>query len=142
MVVLAAALSLVCTINGKAFGNLQYLQEAPTPVAIPATATDQEVTDFFNGADGDKDSFLTKEEIKAFYLASSQAIPDADLDAAFTKADADADGKLTSTELRASIPAPAAEPVTPTDPATPTEPVTPVVNKTEPATPTEPVTPV
>jgi hypothetical protein len=47
MVVLAAALSLVCTINGKAFGNLQYLQDAPAPVTIPATATDQEVKDFF-----------------------------------------------------------------------------------------------
>ena len=61
-------------------------------MTIPATATDQEVTDFFNGADGDKDGFLTKEEIKAFYLANSQAIADADLDAAFTKADTDADG--------------------------------------------------
>jgi len=122
-------------------------------VTIPATATDQEVTDFFNGADGDKDGFLTKEEIKAFYLANSQAIADADLDSAFSKSDTDADGKLTSAELRAYIPAPPAEPVAPTDPATPTdpakptdpvtptEPAAPAENKTEPVTPTEPATP-
>ena len=117
-------------------------------MTIPSTATDQEVTDFFNGADGDKDGFLTKEEIKAFYVANSQAISDADLDAAFTKADTDADGKITSAELRASIPAPPTEPASPaenkTEPATPaipaenkTEPASPGENKTDPVPPTE-----
>jgi Ca2+-binding EF-hand superfamily protein len=36
-------------------------------VTIPATATDQEVTDFFAGADADKDGAVTKDEIKAYY---------------------------------------------------------------------------
>jgi hypothetical protein len=38
---------------------------------IPSKATDQEVIDFFAMSDSDKDGYLTKEEIKAAYLANA-----------------------------------------------------------------------
>jgi len=50
-------------------------------------------------ADTDFDGFLTKEEIKAAFAANGQTITDAELDAAFAKADTDADGKLSLDEL-------------------------------------------
>jgi Ca2+-binding EF-hand superfamily protein len=57
------------------------------------------VKDFLASADSDSDGFLTKEEIKAAFTANGQTITDAELDAAFVKADTDADGKLSLDEL-------------------------------------------
>ena len=83
---LAATLSVICVVQGYDYSNLQYLQEAPaqTPVTVPESATDDEINQFFKGADSDADGFLTKEEVKVYYTANNQVISDGDLDGAFT----------------------------------------------------------
>jgi Ca2+-binding EF-hand superfamily protein len=114
----------------------------PTNV-VPSNATEQEVSEFFNTADADKDGFVTKDEVKVAFASIGQTISDDELDAFYIKADKDADGKLTLEELKLilvpSDPKPE-EPVTPTDPTSP-----PVDNTTEPVKnktqPSEPVTP-
>ena len=117
MMALLGVFSVASFVRGYDYSNLQYLQTTPTPVTIPESAADADLNAFFSGADADKDGFLTKEEVKAYYTANNEAIADADLDAAFTKADTDADGKISSAELRAYIPAPVTNPPT-TDPST------------------------